>query len=96
MRFEWDENKNEENIRKHGIDFTDVYKIFNGAMIVNLDERVDYGEDRYIGVGLLKSTIAIVVFIEFDCDDIIRFISARRANKHEIKIFKQEIKNQLG
>jgi len=45
---------------------------------------------------LQEKTIAIVVFIEFDCDDIIRFISARRANKHEIKIFKQEIKNQLG
>ena len=94
MRFEWDENKNEKNIRKHGIDFTDVYEIFNGVMIVTLDERVDYGEDRYIGVGFLKSIIAIVVFIEVD--DIIRFISARRANKHEIKIFKKEIKNKLG
>lgn len=94
MKFDWDEDKNSENIRNHGIDFNDVIEIFNGPMIVNIDDRVDYGEERMIGVGFLTNIIAIVVFIEKD-DDIIRIISARKANKHERKIFKKEIKNRL-
>ncbi len=51
MQFEWDEAKNLENIRKHRIDFADVPDMFDGSMLVELDERTDYGEDRWIGIG---------------------------------------------
>lgn len=52
MKFEWDENKRRENIRKHGIDFHDVPMVFDGPMLVRLDTRTDYGEeDRWIGNG---------------------------------------------
>lgn len=95
MKFEWDENKNLENIRKHRIDFNDVVEIFSGPMIVNIDDRFDYGKDRFIGAGFIKSMIAIVVFIEKKAD-IIRIISARKANKNESKQFEKEIKNRLG
>ena len=95
MKFEWDENKNLENIRKHRIDFNDVVEIFSGPMIVNIDDRFDYGENRFIGVGFMKSMVAIVVFIEKKAD-VIRIISARKANKNENKQFKKEIKNRLG
>jgi uncharacterized protein len=95
MEFEWDENKNFENIRKHGIDFNDVIEIFSGPMIVNIDDRFDYGEDRLVGAGFIKSMIAIVVFIE-KYADVIRIISARKANKYETRQFKEEIKNRLG
>jgi Ribonuclease toxin, BrnT, of type II toxin-antitoxin system len=46
MQFEWDETKNLENIRKHRIDFTDVPGMFDNSMLIELDERFDYGEDR--------------------------------------------------
>ena len=46
MKFDWDENKRLENIAKHGIDFIDVPEMFDGPMLVNLDTRCDYGEDR--------------------------------------------------
>jgi hypothetical protein len=95
MEFEWDDNKNFQNIQNHGIDFNDVGEIFSGPMIVNIDERFDYGEDRLIGIGFMKSIIAIVVFIEKDAD-VIRIISARKANKYEARQFKEEIKNRLG
>lgn len=95
MEFEWDENKNLENIRKHRIDFNDVVEIFSGPMIVNIDDRFDYGEDRLIGVGFMKSMIAIVIFIEKKAD-VIRIISARKANRYETRQFKEEIKNRLG
>ncbi len=95
MKFEWDENKNEANIRKRWIDFNDIPEIFDGPMIINIDDRFDYNEERYIGIGVLRNIIAVVVFVEKG-EDIIRIISARKANKHESKTFEKEIKNRLG
>ena len=50
MKFEWDEKKNEINIRKHKIEFRDVQQVFDGPMIVNIDDRMDYGEVRWSGI----------------------------------------------
>ena len=95
MKFEWDENKNEANIRKRGIDFNDIPEIFHDPMIVNFADRIDYNEERYIGIGVLRTLVAVVVFVEKG-DDIIRIISARKANKNESKTFEKETKNRLG
>ncbi len=88
MQFEWDEAKNLENIRNHEIDFVDVPEMFKGSMLIELDERFDYDEDRWIGIGFLGNGIAIVVWTERR-SDVIRVISARRANRHERKRFEQ-------
>lgn len=48
MVYEWDEAKNRLNIRKHGIDFLDVPSMFPHPMVLFLDEREEYGEDRWI------------------------------------------------
>jgi uncharacterized DUF497 family protein len=39
VKFEWDEDKNQENIRKHGIDFADAWEIFEAPMQTALDTR---------------------------------------------------------
>jgi len=78
MQFEWDEAKNLENIRKHRIDFVDVPDMFDNSMLVEFDERTDYGEDRWIGIGFLGNGVAVVVWTERQ-GDVIRIISARRA-----------------
>jgi hypothetical protein len=88
MQFEWDEAKNLENIRKHRIDFVDVPDMFNGSMLVELDERTDYDEDRWIGIGFLRNGVAVVVWTERQ-GDVIRIISARRANRYERQRFEQ-------
>ncbi|MEP6912944.1 MAG: BrnT family toxin [bacterium] len=44
MNFEWDEDKNQENIRKHGLDFGDAWEIFRFPLLANLDTRTYYGE----------------------------------------------------
>lgn len=54
MQFEWDEQKRKTNIRKHGFDFRDAWKVFNSPMLVAPDDRQDYGEDRWIGIGMLE------------------------------------------
>lgn len=82
MQFEWDEAKNLENIRKHEIDFADVPEMFEGPMLTDLDDRFDYGEDRWFGIGFLGNGVAVVVWTERQ-DDVIRIISARRANRYE-------------
>jgi uncharacterized protein len=88
MTFEWDETKNLENIRKHEIDFVDVPNMFDGEMLVELDNRFEYGEERWVGIGFLGPGIAVVVWTERH-EDAIRIISARRANRHERKRFEQ-------
>lgn len=88
MKFDWDEAKNLENIRKHEIDFADVPAIFDSEMLIELDDRFDYGEDRWFGIGFLGSGIAVVVWTERQ-KNIIRIISARRANRYEQKRFEQ-------
>ena len=82
VEFVWDEAKNERNIRKHGIDFIDIRSMFNYPMVTFLDQREDYGEDRWIGIGLLKGIPVVIVFREPD-DETIRIISARKATKQE-------------
>lgn len=92
MRFEWDEAKNEINIRKHGIDFADVKDMFNHPMLTLLDDREDYGEERWVGVGWIQQLIGVVVYMERH-EDTIRIISARKATKHEVRRYEQSIKN---
>lgn len=64
MNFEWDERKNETNSDKHGFDFADAYRTFDSPMIVELDERYDYGEDRLIGSGMLDGRVVVLIYTE--------------------------------
>lgn len=57
-------------------------------MLIELDDRIDYREDRWVGIGFLRNGAAAVVWTERQ-DDIIRVISARKANRYECKRFEQ-------
>ena len=69
--------KNQTNIQKHGLDFADAGEIFSMPMLVALDDREGYGEDRWIGIGMLKTLVVVVVYVERD-EDTLRIISLRR------------------
>ena len=88
MQFEWDDEKNEVNIQKHGIDFADVHGMFQAPMLVDLDDRVEYGEKRWIGIGPFFMIIAVIVYTERG-DETIRIISARKATKYERQRYEQ-------
>lgn len=88
MQFEWDDAKNLENIRKHQIDFTDVSEMFDSPMLIEEDERFDYGEERWLGIGFLGNGVAVVVWTERR-GNVIRIISARKANRYERKRFEE-------
>lgn len=95
MQFEWDEQKRVQNIRKHGFDFRDAWKVFHSPMLVALDDREDYGEDRWIGIGMLKTQVVIVVYTE-PHENTIRIISVMKALTHERIKYEQLLRNQLG
>ena len=91
-KFEWDEAKNIENIRKHRIDFADVPAMFDQPMLIQLDNRSDYGEERWIGIGFLFSSVAVVVWAE-RLSNTVRIISVRKANRYERQQFKNYLSN---
>ena len=91
MDFEWDATKNRENIRKHGFDFSDAWRIFEAPMLTVLDTREDYGEDRWVGLGILGDQIVKVIYVESN-EGTIRIVSLRKAIKYE----RQEFENYFA
>jgi hypothetical protein len=92
MKFEWDEQKNQTNVRKHGFSFADAWEIFEAPLLVVLDDRFDYGEDRWMGIGRVQSRIVVVVYTEPD-EETIRIISLRKALSHERHAYEQAFGN---
>ena len=82
MKFEWDETKNRANARKHGFDFAEAEEMFRGALLIRPDTREDYGERRWIGIGMIQNRVAFVAFAERP-EDTIRIISLRKAEYEE-------------
>ena len=80
--FEWDEVKAAENYAKHGVSFETAIKVFRDPFgIERLDDRQDYGEERFILIGTAEEVVITVVYTERN--DRARIISARRATRHE-------------
>jgi uncharacterized DUF497 family protein len=67
------------------LDFADADKVFAGSHFQNIDERFDYGEDRYITVGLLDVTVVVMVWTPRSGSR--RIISMRKANAKETENF---------
>ena len=89
MNFEWDDTKRKLNIKKHGIDFINVSKIFDVYTLSINDDRFDYGEERFVTLGILEGRVVAVVHTENE--DSIRIISIRKATKYEQKRYFSQI-----
>ena len=87
--FTWDERKRKVNLAKHSIDFRDAYEIFDGPLVIVEDTREDYGEPRYVALGLLQGVVVSVAYTERR--DEVRIISIRKALKHEARFFLSQI-----
>jgi uncharacterized protein len=61
MKFEWDQQKNQASIANHQLDFADAFSTFSLPLRVSLDERENYGEDRWIGVGMLDGRVVVII-----------------------------------
>lgn len=56
----WHEAKRQGNLSKHGLDFAQAHKVFAGATFTFEDNRFDYGEQRFVSIGLLDDVVVIV------------------------------------
>lgn len=85
IRFEWDENKNKINQKKHGISFLEAQTVFYDEEALVIDDP-DHSEEeeRFIILGLSnKANLLMVCHCYRASDTVIRLISARKATKTE-------------
>lgn len=90
MPFEWDEGKNQANIKKHGVSFETARLIFDKPVLTRRDPRQDYGETRYVSIGELANH-AVVVVAHTRRAGRTRLISARAASRKERQAYHEKI-----
>ena len=88
-QFDWDEAKNALNRRDHGFGFELAAKVFDDPLAVDFDDaRFDYGEDRFVTVGMVRDRLLHVTYTQRG--DTIHIISARGAEPHERRKYHEE------
>ena len=82
MHIEFDPAKNVLNVRRRSLSFESAAEFVFDTALVYADQRRDYGETRYVALGLLGSRLHVLCFVEVEAG--IRVISFRKANSREI------------
>jgi len=100
MRYEWDEPKNRENQRKHGVNFELATRVFEDERcLVNIDRVDEAGEQRYHALGAVGTELGSVLILlvahvyreeDRDGEEIVRIISARRAGKNDVRRYQEQ------
>jgi uncharacterized DUF497 family protein len=85
MRFAWHERKRQTTLRQRRLDFAQAEQVFTGPTFTFEDNRKDYGEQRWVTLGLLEAIVVVIVHTE--SDDEIHVISMRKADKDEQHLF---------
>jgi uncharacterized DUF497 family protein len=83
LQFEWHGAKAEANLQAHGVSFDLAKTVFKDPFAIErLDDREDYGEARFVLIGMAEGNV--VLFVAYTGrEDLIRIISARRATQNE-------------
>ena len=83
MEFEWHDAKAAANLQAHGVSFDLAKTVFKDPFAVErLDDREDYGEERFVIIGMAEGHV--VLFVAYtEREERIRIISARRATQNE-------------
>ena len=90
MRVSWDRNKSSSNQRKHRVSFNVAAGVFLDPRRIELyDDREDYVEDRWITIGAVGTAVLVVAYtVRDEGGEVIRLISARRANAQEKRAYR--------
>ena len=89
MEYQWDADKAQSNLEKHGIDFADSVGVFEDDWALTLKEHSVEGEQRFVTMGMdFLGRILVVVYTYRE--ETIRIISARKATKRERKVYEQK------
>ena len=94
MLFEWNEQKNRQNRKKHKIDFKTAARVFAD------ENRIEYydvlhseEEDRYITIGVINGVVTVIFVVYTEKENCIRIISARKANESERRMYYEQNKH---
>jgi uncharacterized DUF497 family protein len=83
LEFEWHDAKAEANFETHGVSFELAKTVFKDPFAVErVDDREDYGEERFVIIGMSESHVLLFVAYT-EREERIRIISARRVTQHE-------------
>jgi uncharacterized protein len=95
LEFEWDEQKNDSNLKKHGVCFEEACEVWADEFAQEFfDSENSEGEDRFIRVGHnQEARVLFVVFCERGEGDLIRIISARKATRKERGQYEKRIRS---
>jgi hypothetical protein len=88
--YEWDDDKNAQNLRKHGISFEEAVTIFDGP-VLSLEDEGHHSEVRERSYGLIGGVVVACV-VHTQRGGNTRIISARKATKSETKLFNDYLK----
>lgn len=81
MYVEWDVKKAEANLRKHGVPFEMIRRFVWETAFTLPDTRRDYGEARWVSIGLIDRRLFKIVYVVRDNQ--VRLISAHKANRRD-------------
>jgi len=91
LKFEWDDEKAVTNLRRHGVSFGEATEVFYDPNALEAhDQQHSMEEKRFFIIGLSSRRLLYVVYAERTAD-IVRIISARKANKSERGIYERRI-----
>lgn len=92
MQFEWDDEKNKINIKKHKISFSIAKFVFNDENRLEIfDEIHSLNEDRYITIGIINQMPVVVTVVYTERGQKIRLISARKATAEERRMYYDDL-----
>lgn len=92
IRFEWDEAKAASNLAKHRVRFETATRVFADPFLLTEQDRIEHGEHRWQTIGMIDGYLVLLVAHTVGDDDgteIIRIISARKADPKERKRYEQ-------
>ena len=81
----FDPEKRRLTLEQRGLDSADADKVFDGPHLTIEDDRIDYGEVRYLTVGMLEQRMVVLVWTPRGQD--LRIISMRKANDREQRAY---------
>jgi uncharacterized DUF497 family protein len=91
MNVEFDPTKDASNRAKHGVSLQAAADFAWETALEREDDRFDYGELRFVAIGNIEDRLHVMVFTEGSDDDTVRVISLRQAEKHEARLYHDQI-----
>jgi uncharacterized DUF497 family protein len=85
--FEYDNNKSQSNLAKHGIDFVEAQELWNDLNLLEIPSKIE-GETRFVVIGKINSKHWSGVITYRDQN--IRIISVRRSRTQEVALYERQ------